>query len=99
MKDDNGLYVAPPKAPKAVDPQTPSDISIDDEMNKGLLAIHRLLKLVNSDIVSQTKLKDATVILKACMDMLKDLKKAESDLLDDLSTEELQVLLDKRKEQ
>lgn len=95
-KDEDGKYIK--ETPTAVEspPSTPSDLSIDDEMDKGLLAIHRLMKQVNEDVVARVKPKDTVVILKACMDMLRDLKKAETDLLDKLSDEELQEFLQKR---
>jgi len=94
LKDELGAYVKPPIAEK---PSIPSDLSIDEEMDKGLLAIHRLMKQVNEDVVARSNLKETVVILKACMDMLRDLKKAETDLLDTLSEDQLQAYLDSRK--
>ncbi len=69
------------------------DLSIDKELSKGLLAIHRLMKLVLTDITHSTHTKDTVAYLKACMDMLKDLKRSELDLLDELDDEALEKVV------
>ncbi len=94
------LFLPTPKpvvedaAPPSIEPiGAEMDLSIDKELSKGLLAIHRLMKIVLTDISGGAPSKDSVSHLKACMDMLKDLKKSEIDLLNSLDDEALEKVV------
>lgn len=95
-KDENGIFVKEVQETSPQLPPTKIDISIDDELSKGLLAIQRLLKITSEEIVSGRQ-RDTADNLKKCMDMLMSLKKKESEILDNLSDEELEDMLKNRR--
>lgn len=100
FKNDNGVYVrepaknepAPLTSPQATPKETikDDDISIDELFKRGLLAIHRLMSLINQEIVMGMPERDTVANLKDCMSMLETLKKREQDLLDKMSDDELE---------
>jgi hypothetical protein len=90
-KDEHGAYL-PPSKPVVPEPEV-DDISIDNLMGKGLLALSRLMKSVLVDITAKTYDRDTVMNLKDAMAMLKDLKKEERELLENLSDEELEKKL------
>ncbi len=93
-KDSNGIYtpkeqVAPTPAPE------PTDVSIDDLMRAGLQAIRGTMKAIMTDVNTGMPSRETVMNLKDIMGMLKELKKEERELLDNLTDEQLEGLLKK----
>ncbi len=95
-KDANGIYT-----PATVSPPTPSvdgidvDISIDDLLKAGLQNIRGAMRSITRDIGTNSFDRETIQNLKDLMGLLKDLKKDEKDLIDNLSDEQLEGLLKK----
>lgn len=95
-KNVDGHYIKEPVATVPLAPQalkeilTEGDVSIDDLFKKGLLAIHRLMSLINQEILIGMPERDTVANLKDCMAMLEALKKREQDLIEKMSDEELE---------
>lgn len=88
-KDEDGAYVKPASIRDEGQP------SLDGLLAMGLLAIKRSLQAVNEHITSQYPLvpdREAIMDLKDIMSMLHELKKKESEILEELSTEDLEKL-------
>lgn len=81
----------PLKTPPAPEDKS-DDLSIDSLLADGLVAINRLMKSIMQDISAGTPDRDTVQNLKDVMAMLRDLKKDEQGILDNLSTEELERL-------
>ena len=92
-KDANGIFIKEPDAPTPA--PEPSDISIDDLMKAGLQAIRGSMKAVMSDVNTGMPSRETIQNLKDLMSMLRDLKKEEKELLDNLSEEEIEKLIRK----
>lgn len=97
IKDANGIFVVEPK--KALPPisiESPAeDISIDNLIGRGLVALDRLMKVIMTDISTGLPNRDTVQNLKDCMAMLHSLKEKEKDFLDNLSDDELEKLIKK----
>lgn len=100
-KDENGIYQKIEAAPQAIQETEGNgddgNISIDDLLKKGLLAIKRAMKSVLAEVSAGSPSRETIQNLKDLMAMLKELKKEEKDILDNLSDEELEKLLTKSK--
>lgn len=73
------------------------DISIDDLLKRGLVAIYGIMRASLLDAKRSNPHRHSVSNLRDCMNMLMDLKKMESTFLDNASDEELEKLLDKPK--
>lgn len=65
------------------------DISIDELLGKGLMAIYGIMKSINSEVRSEQYKRDTVQNLKDVMAILKELKKEERELLSKMSDEEI----------
>lgn len=90
-KDANGIFVKE-QAPPTPAPE-PSDVSIDDLLKAGLQAIRGSMKAVMADVNTGMPSRETIQNLKDLMGLLRELKKEEKDLLDNLSEEELEKLI------
>lgn len=94
LKDPRGAYL--PQEPEGVSP--PSSLapdpalSIDVLMKRGLLAIDRTLTLVLRNVSGGNPSREDIMNLKDCMGMLQTLKERESELLEEMSLEDLEKL-------
>lgn len=99
VKDENGIFVKTllekPAPPTASEPDP--EISIDSLMTRGLLTIDRIMKACLVDASTGSPSRESVQNLKDCMIMLDSLKKKENDLLDNMSDEQIQEFLSKRK--
>ncbi len=86
VKDDSGAFV----------PET-TDLDIDALLNEGRALIAGILRVVKTNVKCGTPSRNDVMNLKDCMAMLEQLKAQEGDLLDDLTVEELQELLNERR--
>lgn len=91
VKDETGAYVkvSPEPLPSLV------DVSIDDLLGKGLLAVERVMKSILTEASSGNPSREAVMNLKDCMAILWELKKKERDFLDNLTDEELERMTKK----
>lgn len=71
-----------------------TDISIDKLISNGLLALQRSMGFILHSITIQGPTRESIQNLKDIMVMLHELKEKESELLKDLSEEELKKLLE-----
>lgn len=90
MSDDwkkTGKYVFPKEAPQP-------DVSIDTVLKDGLINLKRIMDAI-SGVTVGGRIPDRTVVqsLKDCVQMLTDLKKAEQDLMEDMSEEDLKKVI------
>jgi hypothetical protein len=75
----------------------PGEISLDLIMEKQLQALYRVTKqLARSSILGMTK--DEIQSLATCMRVTMDLKAKEKELLDNLSDEDLEKVVGKKKD-
>lgn len=93
---DGAFVTAPPKITKGV--VSDDNLSIDVLMRAGLVAINRTLHALMQDINktgSNPPSRETIQSLKDVMAMLRDLKKDEKDLLDNMTDEELAKITNK----
>lgn len=93
-KDASGAYIKPDQ--EAAVPIVVGDISIDDLMKKGLLAIQRVMQACLIDASTGVPSRESVMNLKDIMAMLHELKKKEQELMDEMSEEELEALATKK---
>ena len=74
----------------------PTDISIDDLMGKGLRAIYGTMRAIMADVGTGHPSRETVMNLKDIMAMLHDLKKKEQELLNNLTDEQLEEILNER---
>lgn len=79
-KDVSGAYL----------PEAPRDISIDSLMLKGLQAIERTMSCVLKEANAGPPSRESIQNLKDCMAMLQVLKERETEVLEELSDEDLE---------
>lgn len=91
-KDSSGIYMPKEQVPSSPAPE-PSDISIDDLMKAGLQAIKGTMKAIMADVNTGMPSRETVMNLKDVMGMLKELKKEERELLDNMTEEQLQEML------
>jgi len=100
-KDENGIYkIVNAGQTILIDPtnqKIESDISIDNLLARGLDAINRAMKSLSRQITADTFDKDTIDMLKACMQMLHELKKKENEILEEMSDEDLKKLAKQKK--
>lgn len=74
----------------------PPAISIDDTIKDCLICVKRIVTKITAD-TSGGRLPDRNTVmtLKDCMSMLFEAKKKEQEILEDLSEDELQKMLNK----
>lgn len=65
------------------------DISIDELMGKGLMAIYGIMKSINNEVRSEKYKRNTVMNLKDVMAILKELKKEERDVLSKMTDEEI----------
>lgn len=65
------------------------DISIDELMGKGLMAIYGIMKSINNEVKSEKYKRNTVMNLKDVMAILKELKKEERDVLSKMTDEEI----------
>lgn len=87
LKDANGVYIK--ESPEPIPPVTP-DLSIDSMLQRGLAAIDRLMRVITIDISSGNPSRETVMNLKDAMGMLESLKKRESEMLGQMSEEDLE---------
>lgn len=92
IKDENGAFTPLPQ-PKPLADSKFEDLSIDEELGRGLLAVNRLMTLILQDISMGAPARDTVANLKDCMSILKDLKKSEADILEELDEDQLKKLI------
>lgn len=90
-KDEQGIFVKEQAAPTPAPEST--DISIDDLMRAGLQAIKGTMKAIMSDVNTGMPSRETVMNLKDVMGMLKELKKEERELLDNMTDEQLEKML------
>ncbi len=93
IKDENGAFIPLPQASKPLADSKFEDLSIDEELGRGLLAVNRLMTLILQDISMGAPARDTVANLKDCMSILKDLKKSEADILEELDEDQLKKLI------
>lgn len=91
--DEKGALV---DAPLSSEPM--ADISIDKLINNGLLALQKSMNFILHSVTAQGPTRESIQNLKDVMSMLHELKEKETELLKDLSEDELRKLLDNGKE-
>ena len=87
--DEKGALIDAPLSSESV-----SDISIDKLLDNGLLALQKSMNFILHSITAQGPTRETIQNLKDCMIMLHELKEKESELLKDLSEDELKKLLE-----
>jgi FixJ family two-component response regulator len=65
------------------------DISIDQLMGKGLMAIYGIMKSINNEVRSEKYKRNTVMNLKDVMAILKELKKEEREILSKMTDEEI----------
>lgn len=65
------------------------DISIDELMGKGLMAIYGIMKSINNEVRSEKYKRNTVMNLKDVMAILKELKKEELAILSKMNDEEI----------
>lgn len=90
IKDDNGIFTL-----KTQDKE-PDSIAIDDLLYTGLRSIRKALIDINAEVNMGTPSRETIQNLKDLIGMLRDLKKDEKDVLDNLTDEQLEQLLQSR---
>jgi len=95
-KDSNGIIVKDVNYKKpevsTVQESPSSDINLDHLIGRGLVTLERLMKSVSQKVTSETYDRDTVLNLKDVMAMLYTIKDRESELLEDLSDEQLEKL-------
>lgn len=71
--------------------------SVDTNIQHAYVAVQYLLARIKKDVQSGNYNRETVTSLKDCLGMLFDLKKREDELLENLSKEELEKILDERK--
>lgn len=74
-------------------PSSLIDVSIDDLLSIGLTTLSRLMQSLAVQVTDGTYDRETIMNLKDAMAMLKDLKKEEKDLLDNMSDDQLAQLV------
>lgn len=70
---------------------TPStDVSIDSMLLKGLTIIDRMMRIIMMDVSSGSPSRESVMNLKDCMNLLQTMKQNESEILDIMTTEQLE---------
>lgn len=82
IKDQNGAYVK-------IAPPLDTELSIDELLKQGLKQVHMLLQVLQAQISSGSPSRDTVMNLKDCMAMLHSLKEKETELLENLSLDDL----------
>ena len=89
--------VPPPKEVEAVKNmgsiESPRGVSIDDLLFRGLYALDLMLKHLLHEVTTHAYTRDTILNLKDVMGMLQELKKKESELIDNMSEEDIKKLL------
>lgn len=94
VKDSNGVYVkTSPVLPAPTTELMHTDVSIDQLMSNGLLAIQRIITCVLKETSLGEPSRESVMNLKDCMTMLHELKKKEAELLENMTDDELERLV------
>lgn len=94
IKDDNGIFTREEAKEKASpEPTDKKDHSIDDLLRAGLQNIAGAMRAVSQDIGTGAPSRETIQNLKDLMSMLKELKKEEKELLDNMTEAELNDLI------
>lgn len=88
-KDENGIYTREAEV-EAVAPLPLSELSIDELLKQGLVSIHRMMRIIDESIRTQSHDRNTIMNLKDCMTMLQGLKEHEKEILEDMSEEDLE---------
>ena len=80
----------PVTPPKPSQEPSDDDLSIDELLKKGLKQIYMLMRVIQSDISGGLPSRDTVMNLKDVMAMLHVLKEKEEEIMDSLSSEELE---------
>lgn len=92
LKDENGIYLPVQKEPEE------KVTSIDDLLYVGLRSISKAMMAVQSEInMGGVPSRETVQTLKDLMSMLKDLKKDEKDVLENLTDDQLEQLLESKR--
>lgn len=94
QKDAQGAYIPSISGDVNIKPAL-TDLSIDQLLNKGLLAIQRVVEAALKDASTGCPQREHVMNLKDCMGMLHELKKKEQELLDEMDEDELKAWQDK----
>ena len=96
VKDETGAYVkVSPDVLVKPDPVVDDgDISIDSLLRRGLANIDRIMRATMEDASTGIPSRESVQNLKDCMTMLHTLKQEERELLESMSTEALQKIVD-----
>lgn len=95
-KDSSGAYLPVGPAAPSEKPAIHKDLSVDDLLKQGLLGIQRVLRGIMHEIAQAEPSppeREIVMSLKDTMAMLHELKKKESELLEDLTDEQLKALV------
>ncbi len=93
MKNEDGAYQASSSIiqEESVSDSTPStDVSIDSMLLKGLTIIDRMMRIIMMDVSSGSPSRESVMNLKDCMNLLQTMKQNESEILDIMTTEQLE---------
>lgn len=74
------------------------DASVDSYIQQCYVTVQYLLARVKKDIQSGNYDRDTVLSLRDCLSMLFDLKKREEELLENMSAEDLEKLIQARKD-
>lgn len=104
LKDENGIFVRPAASASSAEPPLPkkrnrdpkpSDISLNDLMDKHLLLLYRETKMLLQESSKGAKLsKESALCVRENLKLLMELKKKEKELLDTASDAELKKLVE-----
>lgn len=93
LKDSTGAYCPPEGAkkdtPRVSAPAVDPDLSLDDILKRQLTALNRITIQLTTRSASGDMTKDEIQSLATCIKVTLELKAKESELLDDLTDEEL----------
>lgn len=100
IKDENGIFVPQKPAQAPSEPIFPKqdvvmDLSIDNLLHNGLIAIAAIMRDIRAEITLKGPSRNTVANLKDVMTMLRELKKDEKEILDEISDEDLEKLLKK----
>lgn len=91
IKDTNGAFIKPPAGPKKSRDPKPSDISLDDLLQKHLLLLYRETRVLLEQSMESSGLnKDDSLKMRENARLIMELKKRQKELLDDMSDEDLE---------
>lgn len=92
-KDSNGIYLPPEPTPPRAQVEVSPDLSIDKMLFRILTTIDRILQSLTYQATHGTFDRETIQNLKDCTSILLEFKKKEAEILDDMSEEQLEAMV------